>query len=116
MSDHKIRAIAACKARCPNVVCRGGRGCNRPQFDLLLGNLPAWWDFLPDGGEARRSAFADLLGRAMVEAAMTGDLTPLHRTRQAAGTTRTAALPPEDDFAAAPAFDAPAPSGVPRLH
>jgi hypothetical protein len=70
MNDHKSRAKAACISVCGNIVCRRAGTCSKSRFDSLLGDMPLWWDFLPDGGEARRCAFADLLGREMVEAAM----------------------------------------------
>jgi len=66
MNDHKARAKATCISRCIHVTCRGTDMCSRPRFDSLLGKMPAWWDYLPDGGDARRSALADALGAEML--------------------------------------------------
>ncbi len=68
MNDHKARAKAICMSTCTSDACRRAAACAGRQFDSLLGAMPAWWDYLPDGGEARRSALADLLGRDMVHA------------------------------------------------
>jgi hypothetical protein len=51
---------------CRAATCAAARACSQPRFDPLLGLMPGWWDHLPDGGEARRCALADLLGRDMV--------------------------------------------------
>ncbi len=69
MSNHKTRAKAACIAACSRATCRLGGACRSQQFDSLLGHLPEWWTYLPDGGEARRCALADALGRQMVATA-----------------------------------------------
>ena len=66
MNDHKARAKAICMSTCSSVACRCADTCAGRQFDPLLGAMPAWWDYLPDGGEGRRSALADLLGRDMI--------------------------------------------------
>jgi len=58
MNDHKARAKAICMSACSSVACRCAEACAGQQFDPLLGAMPAWWDYLPDGGEARRSALA----------------------------------------------------------
>lgn len=69
MTDHKTRAKTKCMAACNAVACQCADACAGQQFDPLLGAMPAWWDYLPDGGGSRRDAFADLLGRAAVRAA-----------------------------------------------
>ena len=66
MNDNKARAISVCISRCAHVTCRIGGMCSATKFNSLLGKMPAWWDHLPDGGEARRGAFADMLGREMI--------------------------------------------------
>lgn len=66
MNDHKARAKAICMSTCSSTACCCAETCAGRQFDPLLGTMPAWWDYLPDGGEARRSALADLLGRDMI--------------------------------------------------
>ncbi len=69
MSNHKSRAQAACIAVCTNATCSREDECRWQEFDSLLGHLPRWWKYLPDGGEARRGALADALGRQMFAAA-----------------------------------------------
>ena len=66
MNENEARARSACLSRCVHASCRIGSICRGTKFNSLLGTMPAWWDHLPDGGEARRAALADMLGREMI--------------------------------------------------
>ncbi len=79
MMDHKTRARAACISSCGAATCVAARTCSEPRFDPLLGQMPAWWDHLPDGGEARRCALADMLGRDLVRTIETYQVAPAGR-------------------------------------